>query len=361
MTIAVAPGVVEMFDLTLPTLPASPRFPSDVNHGWQPSPESGGLVLSPLQPFTRVYSKRPYSIAMRPDGRRALLAYFQSGNFGVLDLEAQDRFPQPRLTVPEGAFSGVVGVTPAMTLDKHLWPERGILNVPPHGLIPSPDQRLLFPTQVEYAQSGRFAAAIHTGADLPPGPGVGESVGGAVSFIRDEAITADLLANAGTSVPRDGVDRPFYAQFPICASRVAGANPTNCDESAVTTIYQHSGGVFARPRGMAIAPILQVENPRFRDHIHRASEIHVRWNSPVDSVKVRVFDVTGVLPGTPLPPPLSSAERGQEESDRSLKTTLLDLVGADRLSAGRIYRLELTLHTAAGALSSTSIDVVLIR
>jgi hypothetical protein len=357
ITIAVAPGVVEMFDLSLPTLQAHPRFASDINPGWKPSPESGGLVLSQRQPFERVYSKRPYSIAMRPDGRRALLAYFQSGNFGVLDLEAQTKFPPPQPSVPDGAFSGVVGVTPAIPLDKNLWPSRGVETTPPTA---SPDQRLMFPTQVEYAQNGRFAVAIHTGTDVPPDFPPDESAGGAVSFIRDEAITADLLANAGTSVPRDGFDRPFYAQFPICASHES-AIPEFCRESAVTTVYQHLAGPFARPRGLAIAPILQVESPRFRDYVNRTTEIQLRWNAPIVSVNVRVFDVTGHVPPAPLPAPVATRTLHRSAEARSLKTSLLELVGAAGLTRERIYRIELTLHTLAGDLSSTSIDVVLIQ
>ena len=137
-TIVIAPGVIEAFDLSAAgdTQP-SPRFASDVNHGWQPSAESGGLVLSPTGRFGNVFAKRPHSVATHPNGKRAIVAYFQTGNFGVLDLDYQARFPEPQVTAPAGALKGVLAVTPSIKLDNNLWP------------VTSADQRLMFPTQIK--------------------------------------------------------------------------------------------------------------------------------------------------------------------------------------------------------------------
>ncbi len=143
MTIVHAPGIIDVFDTSLVFDSGGPmrtnRYVGDVNYGWQPSPKSGGLVLSPMQ-FGPVFAKRPIDITMRPDGNRALVAFTQTGNFGVLDHEGQKFFNNLEARTLGGAagfLSGVVAVTPSVSLDKHLWPDRGASSVGGF-FIPSP-------------------------------------------------------------------------------------------------------------------------------------------------------------------------------------------------------------------------------
>src|SRR5262249_6744140 len=125
---------------------------------------------------------RPFAMAIRPDGRRALVGFYQTGNFAVLDLDAQKTFQSPPVStgaeagfaaMPPDRFQGPIGMTPAIPLDRNLWPDRGVLhpflsvvfNTNP--ALPSPDEARLFTWDVAYAQNGKFAAATHVGSGVP--------------------------------------------------------------------------------------------------------------------------------------------------------------------------------------------------
>ncbi len=113
MTQLVTPGLVGVFNTTpAPTFPFEGyKFPSQVTFGWQPP---SGLVINQIR-FPEVFAKRPNGLSISPRGDRALVSYFQTGNFGVLDLGAQRRFGRPDAQQTD-AFSGVAGVTPALPL-----------------------------------------------------------------------------------------------------------------------------------------------------------------------------------------------------------------------------------------------------
>ena len=90
-----APGVIEGFEAAGVTqATARPRFSSSVNHGWQPDFSSGGLVLSQAR-FPSVYASRPSNMTIRPDGQRALVSFFQTGNFGY-SISLLKTFSRPR-------------------------------------------------------------------------------------------------------------------------------------------------------------------------------------------------------------------------------------------------------------------------
>jgi hypothetical protein len=398
-------GMIDVFDI--PELgQAGSRYQSDVNYGWLPSAASGGLVMSPTR-FGPVFSKLPTSIAVRPDGMRALVSYSLTGNFGLLDRVLQEKFPQgsPARAAREGPFTGVIGVTPAIQLDKTLWPSRGSFEtaaVP----VPSPDERLAYAGQIEYAQGGRFAAAVHSGKRLPdvfnirvpdfstneevrralvelgfsiaPGattgtnPATGESVtalgeltihrgGGAVSIIDDAAITEDGMTHAGTTEPNDGVQRPYYALYPVCAVRAAAAERA-CERSAVTSLYDYVGPdgttkPFSRPVGLSIAPILQVIGPRFGDHVLGSSKVAVVWSG----VTVTKFEY--VLRD------LDDGERivGEYEPQGDLESPYVERFDALFTAAitpvpGHRYRLTIrALTSAQTVVSETFVDVRLVQ
>jgi hypothetical protein len=317
-------------------------FPSEVIFGWNPPLGSGGAVVNQSR-FREIYAKRPFGITVRPDSNRALVSFYQTGNFGVLDLEQQSLFPNPFLQSPTGYFTGLVGVTPALRLDSHLWPSRGAFRSPDGLTIPSPDEALLFPTTIEYAQNGRFAVAVHTGAQSPvkveaalpdfqndtrarqslreigfdiagdsasgrdPDGNIVESFdsyvfdrgGGAISVILDDPVTADLSANAGGIVTAaDGSLRPYYASRPVCG--VADPAGPRCTQEASTKLfsYRPTAGTsvrFDRPRGVAVQPFVSILSPRFGDQVTPGSNMTLAWRDPrVFRIRVRVFDL-----GTP--------------------------------------------------------------
>jgi len=329
-TIAVAPGVIDAFDLTVPFPQASPRYSSNVNAAWHPSAAAGGPVVAPSA-FGNVLALRPFSMTVRPDGRRAIVAYYQTGNFGILDLDGQTHFPPPLPSPPPKNFTGVVAVTPAILLDRNLWPQIAA------------DERLLFPTRVTYSQNGSFAAAVHTGVDpATNGPG------GAVSFILDSGITSDLTANAASTSPFRGVDRPWYAQFPI--------------EGAVTTMFDVQVGgqtlTFARPRDVVVGPTLRVEEPRFGDRISDRSNVSLIWNTPATALSYTVSDLgSPIQPGAPSQ--IASGSLQIASADRSIDKTLSTLAPGVPLTPEHLYRISFSLDGASGRLADVSVDVVL--
>jgi hypothetical protein len=158
------------------------QFLSTVGFSWNPT---GGAISQ--QKFGQVYTHRPFGMTIRPDGKRALVSYYQTGNFGVLDLDTQalfretppsipnpnDIFVDPENPPPPGVFLGLVAVTTALKLDNNLWPGRGVLKAQDAAdparltLLPSPDEALLYAWDIAYAQNGRFAVGSHVGAGPP--------------------------------------------------------------------------------------------------------------------------------------------------------------------------------------------------
>jgi len=408
-TILNAPGVIDVVQTNqttpgsgvrpaqTPTTSDRQGFISDVNTAWKPSATEGGAVISPLK-FGAVYAKRPAGIAVRPFGGRAIVPYFQTGNFGVLDSDSQPKFAG---APPAGPFVGVAGVTEAVQLDANLWPSRGVF-LTEDGLIESPDERLLFPSEIHYSQNGEFAAAIHTGARpfrqfttlLPPftekvrraltqlgftltssgqaaiEPDTQRVVqenstltiergGGAVSFINDRALTLDLRAHAGVKVPSivDGVQRSYYSQYPVCAVGPPPGVNDNCQLSAVTTIFDYpslSGTgttAFYRPTSLAITAPLMLSAPLFGDAVTDASPIHVSWSNaaineleysifPLDSV-TRVADLQSV--GSPLKIPVNATVSSDDRTigqftglqpDTTYRLVVVARAGASGTSAG---------------------------
>ncbi|MBA1443923.1 MAG: S8 family serine peptidase [Chromatiales bacterium] len=296
-------------------------FPPEVLFGWNVSTSDNSLLLDQsYQP--QVFVKRPFAMSFRPtpgpvdnpfSSSRALVAFHQTGNFGVLDLIAQREFqqappsgsesegvgPHPAFAqLPSEMFQGVVGVTPAIPLDAHLWPRRGLLPLQSSGptftspLLPSPDEALLFTNDLVYAQSGRFAVASHAGFGSPitykdvvvddfldselvrarledlgftisgttatgAAGTLDEGVqfiqngfadfrrgGGAISIIHDEPITDDFIEHFSTTVSEfsEGSDRAYFSVIPVCKKVSGGASgPLSpaCEEEVTARVYDY--------------------------------------------------------------------------------------------------------------------------
>ena len=353
LTFVSAPGVTGVFDGASgsgSTVAETWLYPSELSFGWRPSPANGGLLVNQFR-FGTVFAKRPFDMGMRPDGRRALVPFFQTGNFGILDLDAQAGFLAPPgatanpdfASLPADQFQGVVAVTPALRLDNHVWPSRGAFRSGDL-VAPSPDEHRLFAWHAEYAQNGRFAVASHAGNDAPrtvtatipdfignienrlqlsdlggafqgatmtivedgqtltvvPGDTVQlKRGGGAISIIDDARITAELAAHAQETITAEnGTVRPFLATAPICGVRNAG-NPTRCDTDPTTTLIDYttsSGPVrFHRPRGITVEPFVVFDQPRFGDHAGKSTSLQIVWRD----ARVRQLSVTLLDPATP--------------------------------------------------------------
>jgi len=274
---------------------------------------------------------RPFGMAVRPDGKRALVPFFQTGNFGVLDLDGEVFFPTDIQgpPAPNRPFTGIVAVTPSIKLDGNLWPRKG------------EDVPLLFPSEIRYAQNGRFAVAVHRGSsghedckDSPNEFFCKQS--GAVSIIDDGAITTDFFnapdlgQKLGLSLPVGGAERSYYGVFPLCKASQTDSlgNPlplpvraeedlAACDQEVVTHLFRTGGFIgiggqpFQKPSGLAIQPIVFVLSPRAGDNVWRTAPIHVQWRSgplvTVDRVRVAVsgppgFNVSVECPGAACSP-----------------------------------------------------------
>ena len=247
-------------------------------------------------------------------------------------------------------------------MDKNLWPSRGAITLPGGGTA-SPDERLLFPTDVVYAPSGRFAVGIHTGASTPTDSSPEPHEGGAVSFINDGVISVDLAANASaTAVPNHNGVRPYYSMMPIC--EVANRSRKECITGVVNTVFDYKiGGQprrFNRPRGVAIVPNFSIVTPRFGDHIDRTGEITLRWNSTAQQVTYRLFHL-GPASGPDSPAVISAGSIAVGSSSRSLVRPFTFFHTFGLLVPMQRYRLEATLEATLGILGTASIDFVVIR
>ena len=247
------------------------EFHAGVYFGW-------GLGSDDVNADDQVYARRPHGIAIRPDGNRALMPFFQSGNFGVLDVDGQKRFPNA--TSDADMFRGTVAVTPSVDLDDGLWPKRG------------DDVRLLFPTEVRYSQNGRFAVAVHGGssghADCKEKPEEKRfcTQEGEVSVIKDDDISEELEAN----IDRFGnffLD-PYYAVFPLCQT----VEPRVCVGEVMTRLSVPPNLKFRKPVGVAIQPIVAMLAPHTGENVWRTAPLVAQWRTaPVEITQV-IFSLT---------------------------------------------------------------------
>lgn len=344
-TLLSAPSMTGVFSVDGATPAQTWFFPSNVVFGWNPPATSGGLVVNQFR-FPSVFAKRPFAMTVRHDGRRALMALFQTGNFAILDLDAQQAFqtvssPNTSLGgLPDDMFHGVVGVTRALPLDNHLWPSAGVIRQGLNNLVPSRDEALLYPQEIVYAQNGRFAVATHVGTSRPSevtitlpdwtqsdrtfasltlrgwqisqsstsgedengnpvsvgGSYTFKKSGGAVTIIDDQAITADLEAKIDLPIFSSGTTRPYYSTIPVCRqASIISSQVNTCAQPVVTHYYEHrAGGTptdFIRPRGVAVQPFVYIESPRFGDHVTRGTAIHVGWrDARIRKLVVSVYD-----------------------------------------------------------------------
>jgi hypothetical protein len=388
-------------------------FTSDVAFGWNPPAANGGRIVNQFR-FKEVFAKRPFDLALRPDGKRALMPLFQTGNFAVLDLDAQLAFSNPTAAdLPSTLFKGVAGVTQAIRLDNHLWPRRGAYRSADGVFVPSPDENLMFPSDVEYAQNGRFAAAIHTGVNRPrivsallpdfafnneerlalngigfsiePGASSGldpegnpvtslqpylfDRGGGTLTVLRDSHIGNDLLAHATQMVTGpDGAQRPYFSQNPVCVELDPTFPRCSIDVHTRAFSYDLDGGErrFSRPRGVAIQPFVGIETPRFGDHVFRTSPVQARWRDRrVEQVLITIHDLgtaNAPLPASILVNGISRALTPRERQVQTLKSTILGLfAGGPRPTIGHYYRVTVAVSTSEAELSRTSVDVFLAR
>ncbi|MBI3860213.1 MAG: S8 family serine peptidase, partial [Thaumarchaeota archaeon] len=302
-TILYAPGTTEVYNVQSGNGAPQDAFLSNLRMGG---------ARGPVRVNEPVFARRPFGMAMRPDGRRALVPFFQTGNFGVLDLFTQQiqellngwrRDPAQ----PFDAFWGFIGVTPSIKLDNHLFPRNPA------------DTALLYPQRIQYAQNGRFAVATHTGSSIPakciktdpatgqqkeePCPRAGEFIG-SVSIINDQDITFDL--NVSGSLTDNQTSSSFYSMNPICKTRDR-SNPTRCIETVTTSLPEYQPDKpFRRPQDVAIQPFVTFLTPRFGDYVRSGASIFAEWkDSRVTKVEFTVYDL-----GAPNEPP-SSVQVGQ--------------------------------------------------
>jgi hypothetical protein len=369
-------------------------FPSEVVFGWQPPAENHGLIVNQVS-HPAVYAKEPRGMAIRPnDGKRALLAFGLTGNIGVLDAGTQTAFPLAPPPRP-GLFTGLVAVTPSVHFDASLVPDRGAFTLTEGTNVVSPETALQNTGPIVYAQNGKFGVAVHKGT-RPPGEEVhgtvpdfehNESVrqrlldagfkiqpgnhcgqdpfgktvcagedyrarqgGGAVTIINDEAISDQLRVNA----PASPADRPFYTSLALN------------DPQEQLFKYQVEGGQpsqFNSPAGVAVQPFVVLETPRFGDQISETTTFLVRLQDQnASGLRFRIVrepDGPGEeeIPGRRLSINFSFEHLTFDQLFENPPLVPPNGTSPHRPS-GR-YRIEVTLTSATGDISSTSVVVTL--
>jgi PKD repeat protein len=322
-------------------------FSSELSSGWTPTLP----VVSDQFIRRRVNSERTFGMTFRFDGQRALVPFFQTGNFGVLDLDFQASLP---VTAPAGVFKGLVAVTPSLKLDPFLWP-------------PADEEPRLYPTSLSYAQNGRFAAAAHVGA----GNGAG-----ALTVLDDSFITDDLTVNVKRTVtnpesPILGDPVPYFAARPLCGAR-ASEDDLDClvDVFKTTTEYAVAGGSssFTRPRGLAIQPFLAITRPQFGERVRKGNALMFEWrDGRATRYRFTIFDQGNVffgtsLPGTVVVPQTSVTLTPQERNKQFVAQTLEHLFATGSAPQdNHRYRIEVRLETATGGLLGREIVEMVYR
>lgn len=348
--IVTAPGITAAFDTKANPPGEVPWFfTGNTAFGWVVGTDRDGFNAN-QRSFDQIFSSRPFGIGMKPDGSRAVVSFFQTGNFGVLDESAQSFFKNinPAFSqAPSGVYQGLAAVTPAIRFDRFLWPEN------------PDDERLLYPTAVEYAQNGRFAVGIHTGA----------SGAGAVSVLDDELINRDLVGHVGTTAP--GFPRSYFAQVPLCDT----VDPATfrCTAEVGTRLFDYNAGggatTFKRPRGLAIDPFLVVEAPRFGDFLRLGQSVHVRWRTVAGSEVTRLeFLVEDLGPSNaPTVPsqvgpavPVDIDPNTLESVSQSVSVGVIPLFNNDpaKPNDGNRYRITVRAFAGSQRLSETSVVVM---
>ena len=283
----------------------------------------------------------PRSTSTRSGLRKAPPAGTANANFGGLS---------------DTMFQGVVGVTPALRLDNHLWPRRGALGHVFNRSVPSPDEALLYPWHVEYAQNGRFAVGTHTGVGRPQSITVPlpdwttlpvenalfplTLLGFTVSVdldLRNRSRRHRRECRGELHIPpwrRGSVDHPrrgphqrlrcqrHNLRLPDRPAPIARGLPqirsvTGRPMPAATcravkkrrsptssTIEPGVGATpvqFTRPRGATIQPFVYFEAPRFGDHLTRTQPIFVGWrDARVRELRFQVLHLGTAA--APIPP-----------------------------------------------------------
>jgi PKD repeat protein len=327
-----ASGQTQTFDVNLGQIGSQIwNFPSELAQSWSPdAPRISDQFIRP-----HINSERPFGMAFRFDGRRALVPFFQTGNFGVLDLVGQTFQPQ---VAPAEVFQGLVAVTPSLKLDASLWPESAA------------QESSLYPTRVTYAQNGRFAAAVHTGVH-----------GGAVTVLDDDKISSDLAAHlTSPAVPEPnppGDLVPYFAVRPLCATR-PDPSSFSCATDVFTTFTEYSTGeglrTLQRPRGVAIQPFVSVLGRGFGDRTSLGFGIVFMWRDlRASTARVEAWDLgpaeTMQPTATPVGQPITRLLDDVERASRRIGVSLGDFFpGFSFPTDGTRFRIKVTILAGDG-------------
>jgi hypothetical protein len=200
---------------------------------------------------------------------------------------------------------------------------------------------LLYPTQIQYSQNGRFAVAIHGGssaacADQSPCPS--ERPHGAVSIIDNEKLTVALSGGGDFQrVPIDG-------------------------EGLITRLglEEGVGPQFENPRALVLQPIVSIIAPRVDDYVWRTSPVHIEWRSAnVDRARfvVEVVDGNGTPSATgPAVDLFDAAEEGEsfDSGARTAKLSLQRVLGSLQVADGDKLRITGVVLRGGEEISRTS-------
>lgn len=229
-------------------------------------------VVDTMEP---VYARAPHGMAIRPDGKRALVPFFLTGNFGVMDLERQNAL-RPSSQRPDG-FNGFIAYTPKIKMDNFLWPveERNPVTNNIDGLS------LMYPTSIKYAQSGSFAVAVHAGTSDGR-----QGQSGALTIISDKKLT-DVLDQV----------------LPLSSTTSDTSNTFAVDplpKSIMTHTYSYSTGAqdkkLTKPMSVDISTLLDIDLKNTVSKIGYEGVINAKSKMLyAQSYKIIVYDNTDVV------------------------------------------------------------------
>ena len=167
VTLLAAPGFTGTFN-AVRSAPASGSnssfYPGDVVFGWNRRCR-GGLVINQIR-FPEVFAKRPIGISQpsRRTVRSSPTSRLATSAFSIWVRSRSGRRPDmpSRLTPSPGNRRHTRPATRRTPVA-----EARRVRFPRRHRVPSPDESLLYPGPIEYAQNGNFAVAVHTGTKPP--------------------------------------------------------------------------------------------------------------------------------------------------------------------------------------------------
>jgi hypothetical protein len=288
-----------------------------------------------------MFGQRPFDLALRPDGRRAIMPFFFGGNLGVLDLDTQAHFTRQK---PVGdRLVGIAARSAALPLDGYGWPlgrKVGGVTVADVAV-----ERRLYPKAAAYAQTGRLAVVAHGGTTISGGATESDTQLGSISLIDDMRISEALEARWEQTKDQGG----YLGRWPL-------------DEDGITQpVFSIVGEELRSPQGVAVTPIVAFLSPLSGDVLWRTAPVMVWWRIPSGRASEIELEARDEKSGDSVGPPVKKSLRGLNVARVSFQELVNDATAKAACSGptgpSRQLRLTARLKNRTETLAEASVRV----